>query len=133
MIETALADLLARAPEPNSLPLWGVPFAVKDNIDVTGLPTTCACPAFARQPQRSAGVVERLIAAGAIVVGKTNTPELGLGSHTYNTVHGTTRNAWDPSRSAGGSSGGAAVAVAKHTPTPCSCNMPSTRSSQPNS
>ena len=70
MLAAAIEALLARAPEPNSLPLWGVPFAVKDNIDTAGLPTTCACPEFTRIPEQDAAVVARLIEAGAIMVGK---------------------------------------------------------------
>src|SRR4051812_43453747 len=68
----AARALMAAHPEPNSLPLWGLPFAVKDNIDVVGLPTTAACPAFAYTPERDAEVVRRLKAAGALVTGKTN-------------------------------------------------------------
>src|SRR5205085_8901108 len=67
-----------------------------------------------RLPDHDALMVERMKAAGCIVIGKTNTPEFGLGSHTFNEVFGVTRNAFDPSRSAGGSSGGAAVALATH-------------------
>ncbi|OYW98522.1 MAG: allophanate hydrolase, partial [Rhizobiales bacterium 32-66-8] len=83
---TSDADLLAAAgalmekhPEPNSLPLWGIPFAVKDNIDVAGLPTTAACPAFAYRPQADATVVARLRAAGALVIGKTNLDQFATG------------------------------------------------------
>ena len=64
----AAAALIARAPEPNSLPLWGIPFAVKDNIDVAGMPTTAACPAFAYIPDKDAEAVARLRAAGAIAL-----------------------------------------------------------------
>ena len=71
--------LLRRAPEPNSLPLWGIPFAVKDNIDVAALPTTAACPAFAFTPVRDAFAVARLKAAGAIVTGKTNLDQFATG------------------------------------------------------
>ena len=67
--EGAARERALKAPRG---PLFGIPFAVKDNIDVAGLPTTCACPAFAYTPQRSAAVIERLEAAGAIVIGKTN-------------------------------------------------------------
>ena len=95
--------------------MHGFPVAVKDLSDAQGLPTTQGSAAIGK---RNAGAdalfVQRMKAAGAIVVGKTNTPEFGLGSHTFNQVFGITRNAWDPSRCAGGSSGGAAVAVALH-------------------
>lgn len=92
--------------------LHGLPIAVKDLNDAAGLPTTRGFFADAPPATDDALVVARMRAAGAIVVGKTNTPEFGLGSHTYNGVFGTTLNAWDQSRTAGGSSGGAAVAVA---------------------
>lgn len=92
--------------------LHGLPVAVKDLQHVAGLPTSKGF--FPDAPPAAADglVAARLRAAGAIVVGKTNTPEFGLGSHTFNSVHGTTLNPWDTSRTAGGSSGGAAVAVA---------------------
>ena len=93
--------------------MHGFPIAVKDLADAQGLPTTMGSPAIDPRPApRDALFVERMKRAGAIVIGKTNVPEFGLGSHTYNPVFGTTRNAYDPSRSAGGSSGGAAVALA---------------------
>ncbi len=93
--------------------MHGFPLAVKDLADAQGLPTTMGSPAMGRHPAaRDALFVERMKNAGAIVIGKTNTPEFGLGSHTYNPVFGTTGNAYDPSRTAGGSSGGAAVALA---------------------
>lgn len=93
--------------------MHGFPVAVKDLADAQGLPTTMGAPAMGKHPAiRDALFVQRMKLAGAIVIGKTNTPEFGLGSHTYNAVFGTTRNAYDPSRSAGGSSGGAAVALA---------------------
>ncbi|HEX2548049.1 MAG TPA: amidase [Ramlibacter sp.] len=93
--------------------MQGLPVAVKDLSDVQGLPTTKGSPAVGlRIATHDALFVQRMKKAGAIVIGKTNTPEFGLGSHTFNPVFGITRNAWDPSRSAGGSSGGAAVAVA---------------------
>jgi amidase len=94
-------------------PLHGFPLAVKDMQATRGLVTTQGSPIFRDfVPAADSLVVERLRAAGGIVIGKTNTPEFGLGSHTYNPVYGVTRNAWDPARSAGGSSGGAAVALA---------------------
>ena len=94
--------------------LHGLPHAVKDLSDVAGLPTTSGFFPLEQAPVAAADslFVERLRAAGAVFVGKTNTPEFGLGSHTYNQIAATTRNAVDPARSAGGSSGGAAVAVA---------------------
>ena len=94
-------------------PLHGLPLAVKDLCDTAGIVTTHGSPLFARHvPDRDALLVQRLKAAGAIVIGKTTTPEWGLGSHTYSAVHGVTRNAWNPALAAGGSSGGAAVALA---------------------
>jgi len=93
--------------------MHGFPLAVKDLSHAIGLPTSMGSPLAPKSPARSDSVhVARARAAGAIVIGKTNTPEFGLGSHTYNEVFGISRNAWDPSRSAGGSSGGAAVALA---------------------
>ncbi len=93
-------------------PLWGVPFAVKDNIDVAGLPTTAACPAFAYAPQRSAPVVARLLAAGAILVGKTNLDQFATGLVGVRTPYPVPRNAYDPAVVPGGSSSGSAIAVA---------------------
>jgi amidase len=94
-------------------PLHGFPLAVKDLQAVKGIRSTWGSPLLEDFiPTEDALPVERLRAAGAIFIGKTNTPEFGLGSHTYNPVHGVTRNAYDQSRSAGGSSGGAAVALA---------------------
>jgi amidase len=93
--------------------LHGMPQAIKDTAHAVGFPTTFGSPLLARSmPSRDSVYVERMKAAGCIVIGKTNMPEFGLGSHTYNTLFGRTGNAWDPSRSAGGSSGGAAVALA---------------------
>ncbi|MEO7151456.1 MAG: amidase [Burkholderiaceae bacterium] len=94
-------------------PLHGLPMAVKDMAATAGLRTTMGSPLLHDHvPQRDGLMVERLKAAGCIVIGKTNTPEFGLGSHTFNPVFGITRNAFDPGKSAGGSSGGAAVALA---------------------
>lgn len=110
--EAALADdRLARGEEVG--PLHGLPFAVKDTHDVGGWLSTSGSPVRADHvPERDELVVERVRAAGAITVGKTNTPEFASGSHTFNTLFGTTRNPYDRSRSAGGSSGGAAAALA---------------------
>lgn len=108
----ARADRLA-AQDPVSLPLYGVPFAIKDNIDLAGLPTTAACPAFAYRPAHSAPVVERLIAAGAIPIGKTNLDQFATGLVGVRSPYGATRNAFNPDYIAGGSSSGSAVAVAQ--------------------
>ena len=102
--------LEARGPE--GLPLYGLPCAVKDNIDVAGLPTTCACPDFAYTPERSARVVERLREAGALIVGKTNLDQFATGLVGTRSPYGTPRNPFDPAYIPGGSSSGSAVAVA---------------------
>ncbi|MEO6093987.1 MAG: allophanate hydrolase [Novosphingobium sp.] len=112
MLTAAIDALLVRAPEPNSLPLWGVPCAVKDNIDVAGLPTTCACPDFARNPEHDAAVVARLVAAGAIVVGKTNLDQFATGLNGTRSPYGAPRCVFDRNYISGGSSSGSAVAVA---------------------
>lgn len=94
-------------------PLFGLPLAVKDVADTEGLRTTYGSPLFADHvPTMDCGLVARMKAAGGIVIGKTNTPEFGLGGHSYNPVHGVTRNPYDLTRSAGGSSGGAGAALA---------------------
>ncbi|MDF1727856.1 MAG: amidase [Sulfitobacter sp.] len=109
--------LMAEARAADSAPrtgwLHGMPIAIKDLANAKGLPTSMGSPLFARQvAQADDLVVHRLRQAGALVIGKTNTPEFGLGSHTYNPVHGATRNPYDRTRSAGGSSGGAGAALA---------------------
>ncbi|GAB2492179.1 amidase [Streptosporangium sandarakinum] len=94
-------------------PLHGLPVAHKDLADTAGIRTTYGSPLFAGHvPAADAPIVRRMRAAGAITVGKTNTPEFGTGSHTVNALFGATRNPYDLSRSAGGSSGGAAAALA---------------------
>ncbi|MCP3023387.1 amidase [Cupriavidus basilensis] len=94
-------------------PLHGFPQAPKDVMPAAGMVTTKGSPIFAGQvSQTDAVIFERMRAGGALFIGRTNSPEFGLGGHTYNPVYGTTRNAFDPAHSAGGSSGGAAVAVA---------------------
>lgn len=96
-------------------PMHGFPHAVKDLSWVRGIPSTSGSPILEDfVPVQDSLHVARMRAAGAIFIGMTNTPEFGLGSHTYNSVYGVTRNAVDPARSAGGSSGGAAVALALH-------------------
>jgi len=94
--------------------MHGLPQAIKDLANVQGLRTTLGSPLMKDFVASEDGLMaQRMKAAGAIVIGKTNTPELGLGSHTFNEVFGATRNAWDPGKTAGGSSGGAAVALAQ--------------------
>lgn len=94
-------------------PLHGLPIAVKDLADTAGIRTTYGSPLFADHvPDADAPHVARLRAAGAVIIGKTNTPEFGAGSQTFNPVFGATRNPWDTRLTPGGSSGGAAAAVA---------------------
>jgi len=94
-------------------PLHGLPFAFKDTHEVAGWPTTYGSPLFADHvPDADELIVERIRRAGVVVIGRTNVPEFAAGSHTFNRVFGLTRNPVDPSRSAGGSSGGAACALA---------------------
>ena len=105
----------ARAADnsPRSDWLHGMPIAIKDLANAKGLPTSMGSPMFAGQVAEADDLmVARLRAAGAIIIGKTNTPEFGLGSHTFNPVHGATRNPYDLGKSSGGSSGGAAAALA---------------------
>ncbi len=107
-----VADALdARHDELESLPLYGVPFAVKDNIDVEGLPTTAACPGFAYQAKASAEVVQRLVEAGAIVIGKTNLDQFATGLVGVRSPYGVSRNPFNADYIPGGSSSGSAVAV----------------------
>ncbi|NDW07595.1 allophanate hydrolase [Jiella pacifica] len=106
------AALLARAPEPNGLPLWGLPFAVKDNIDVEGLPTTAGCPDYAHEPTADATVVKRLREAGAILIGKTNLDQFATGLNGTRSPYGAPRCVFDASYVSGGSSSGSAVVVA---------------------
>ena len=111
--EAALGTYLDRLEtlDPARHPLWGVPFAIKDNIDLAGCPTTAACPAYSYVPQASATVVDRLLAAGAVPVGKTNLDQFATGLVGTRSPYGAMRNAIDPDYIAGGSSGGSAVAV----------------------
>ncbi|MEK3718152.1 allophanate hydrolase [Paenibacillus sp. FSL R7-0333] len=110
-----IAPYLAALKElnPQEHPLWGIPFAVKDNIDVKGLPTTAACPEFAYQPEADAAVVARLVAAGAIPVGKSNLDQFATGLVGVRSPYGETHNALRPEYISGGSSAGSAVAVAR--------------------
>jgi allophanate hydrolase len=110
-VQAWLARLRPAGPAAD-LPLYGVPFAIKDNIDLAGTPTTAACPAFAYTPDRSAFVVERLIAAGAIPIGKTNMDQFATGLTGTRTPHGACASVADPRYISGGSSSGSAVVVA---------------------
>ena len=136
LLAALLARLAAEAPDPawilrcdaafiaaqcqrlasadrSRLPLYGVPFAVKDNIDVAGLPTTAACPAFAFTPERSATVVQRLMAAGAVLVGKTNLDQFATGLVGTRSPYGEVPNTFHPVYVSGGSSSGSASVVAR--------------------
>ncbi len=102
---------LAAAREPGWLA--GLPVGIKDLIDVAGLPNTCGSPALKDNiPDCSDALIERLEARGAVIAGKTNTPEFGAGGNTFNDVFGFTRNPWNTAMNAGGSSGGSAAALA---------------------
>jgi len=109
-------EVLARAAALDlalidALPLFGIPFAVKDNIDVAGIPTTAACPAFAFTPEVDGFVVSKLRAAGAIAVGKTNLDQFATGLNGTRSPHGAPRSVFNPDYISGGSSSGSAVAV----------------------
>jgi allophanate hydrolase len=101
------------AAEPESLPLYGIPFAIKDNIDLAGVPTTAACPSYAYVPENSAPVVARLIEAGAIPLGKTNLDQFATGLVGVRSPYGAPRNPLAPERVPGGSSSGSAVALSE--------------------
>ncbi len=103
-------DLEARGPVGK--PLYGVPFAIKDNIDLAGVPTTAACPSFAYVPRDSATTVQRLIDAGAIPIGKTNLDQFATGLNGTRSPYGAPASAISPNHVSGGSSSGSAVAVA---------------------
>lgn len=113
----AAEELLARARAlqqqgPQSYPLYGIPFAIKDNIDIADFPTTAACPAFAYIPTTSAPVVTQLQQAGAIAIGKTNMDQFATGLVGTRSPYGAVHNPFNPAYIAGGSSSGSAVAVA---------------------
>jgi allophanate hydrolase len=108
----ALALAQQRKAVGESLPLLGIPFAVKDNIDVAGLPTTAACPAFSYVPKVSAAAVERLTLAGAIVIGKTNLDQFATGLVGARSPYGACSSVFDARYVSGGSSSGSALAVA---------------------
>jgi allophanate hydrolase len=112
------SELLLRAkqleahPDPTGLPLYGIPFGVKDSIDVAGVPTTLACPDYAYVPDRTAPVVQRLVDAGAIYVGKTNLDQFATGLNGTRTPYGLPRSVFGGGLISGGSSSGSALAVA---------------------
>jgi amidase len=111
--DVLMRDAAAADAGPRKGWLHGMPLAVKDLSNAAGLPTTMGSPALKDRIAATSDImVQRMQDAGAIVIGKTNTPEFGLGSHTFNPVFGATQNALMPGHSAGGSSGGAAVALA---------------------
>lgn len=112
--EAQLREYLDRleTQTPDDLPLYGIPFAIKDNIDLAGLPTTAGCPAFAYQPEQSAFVVRQLMDAGAIPLGKTNLDQFATGLVGVRSPYGACQNAINPDYISGGSSAGSAVAVA---------------------
>src|SRR5438270_1674003 len=112
--EQALKAAKALDRKKSSAPLAGLPIAYKDLVPTKGIRTTFGSPIYADNvPAQNHAIVDRLSAAGAIMLGKTNTPEFGAGSQTFNEVFGVTRNPYDLSKNCGGSSGGAPVAVAR--------------------
>lgn len=110
--EDLLVEAEALGPYDPEKPLWGVPFVIKDNIDVAGKTTTAACPDFAYTPDETAFVVQRLQEAGALLIGKTNLDQFATGLVGVRTPYGAPKNAIDPEIVPGGSSGGSGVAVA---------------------
>lgn len=110
-IQTYLDNL--KKMDPERAPLWGIPFAIKDNIDLAGVPTTAGCAEFAYTPNEHASVVHRLIEAGAIPVGKTNLDQFATGLVGTRSPYGETKNALNPELISGGSSSGSAVSVAR--------------------
>ncbi|HHH9558919.1 TPA: allophanate hydrolase [Pseudomonas aeruginosa] len=116
-LDAQLSELQARLEaaggDRQALPLYGVPFAIKDNIDAAGWPTTAACPAFAYTARKDATVVARLRAAGAILIGKTNLDQFATGLVGTRSPYGAVGNSFDPDYISGGSSSGSASVVAR--------------------
>lgn len=102
-----------KGKSPADLPLYGIPFAIKDNIDLAGIPTTAGCPDYSYTPEKSATVVKNLIQAGAIPIGKTNLDQFATGLVGVRTPYGVPRNPFAPDRVPGGSSCGSAVAMSE--------------------
>jgi allophanate hydrolase len=111
-VRASARDVDRRISNGEKLPLAGVPFAIKDNIDVAGLPTTAACPAFAYVPDETAPVVQRLLDAGAILIGKTNLDQFATGLSGTRSPYGACASVYNREYISGGSSSGSAVAVA---------------------
>lgn len=114
-IDAQCHRLDARKAAGEKLPLYGIPFAIKDNIDFEGLPTTAACPAYSYMPEKSATAVQKLCDAGAIAIGKTNLDQFAAGLVGTRSPYGVCPNAFNPKYISGGSSSGSAVAVANGT------------------
>jgi allophanate hydrolase len=112
-LEARAAHHTDRAAARHAMPLFGVPFAVKDNIDVAGFPTTAACPAFARTATANAHVVAKLVEAGAVCIGKTNLDQFATGLVGARSPYGRPSSTFDPTRISGGSSSGSAVVVSR--------------------
>jgi allophanate hydrolase len=110
-IDSLRAEAEALGPYDPSKPLWGIPYAAKDNIDVAGIETTAGCPAYAYTPQEDAFVIAKLRAAGALMIGKTNLDQFATGLVGVRTPYGAPLNAVDPKIVPGGSSGGSGVIV----------------------
>ncbi len=115
LTDAEVAPLVARldGADPASLPLFGVPFVIKDNIDLAGVPTTAGCPEFAYTPTEHAFLIQQLLVAGAVPVGKANLDQFATGLNGTRSPYGACRNAFDPDFISGGSSSGSAVSVAK--------------------
>jgi Asp-tRNA(Asn)/Glu-tRNA(Gln) amidotransferase A subunit family amidase len=111
-VSEAATALESRFPDPNSRPpLWGVPFSVKGNIDIAGIPTTAGCPPLAYKPSVSAPVYQHCIEAGGLFIGKTNLEQLATGMTGCRSPYGTLHSTWSTTHAVGGSSSGSAVSV----------------------
>ena len=111
-VRSQAAALAGRIGELDALPLYGLPFGVKDNVHVAGVPTTCGCPGYTSMPVQTAEAVRRVIAAGAIFIGKQSLDQFATGLNGTRTLGGHCLNTYDPEIIPGGSSSGSGVAVA---------------------